>query len=52
MRFAVAVKKFFGMKDGQTLQDFVAEVRGLTPADRAEMAPQLSVALGEEVTAE
>ncbi len=29
-----ALKDYFGMRDGQNLQDFAAECRALTPADK------------------
>lgn len=48
--FATACKKFFGLREGQSLLQFAQEVRGLTPADRAEMAPMLGAALGCTVT--
>jgi hypothetical protein len=34
--FIMACREFFGNKPGQTLQEFAAEVRALTPEDRAE----------------
>lgn len=52
MSFAVACKKFFGLLPEQTVGQFVAEVKALTPEDRREMAPLLSVELGEEVLSE
>lgn len=35
--FAGACKKFFGLKDGQTLAEFVGELKQLTDEDKAEM---------------
>jgi hypothetical protein len=49
MKFAPACKLFFGLQEGQGLKDFMAEIRGLTAEDRAEMAPLLSEALGRTV---
>jgi hypothetical protein len=50
--FAVACKKFFGLLSGQGIGAFVADIRNLTKEDRTEMAPLLSAALGEDVSAE
>lgn len=49
--FIVACKEFFGFKPDQTLLGFKEEVAQLTPADRAELAPMLSKALGKNVSA-
>lgn len=35
--FIAACREFFGLKDGQTLQQFAQEIRELTPDDKAEM---------------
>ena len=35
--FVVACKQFFGLLPGQTLQQFAAELRQLTPGDKAEL---------------
>lgn len=35
--FAGACKKFFGLKQGETLQEFVAELKALTAEDKEEM---------------
>lgn len=35
--FIMACREFFGLKTGQTLQEFAAEVRALEPKDRADM---------------
>lgn len=32
--FLASMKHFFGYKDGQTLSEFSAEMKALTPADR------------------
>ena len=47
--FMVACKEYFGVTPGQSLMEFKKEVDQLTPTDRAELAPLLSVQLGEEV---
>jgi len=35
--FIMACRDFFGMKQGQTLQEFATEVKQLTPEDRKDM---------------
>lgn len=35
--FVMACNKFFGRKEGQTLQDFNQELKALTPKDRADL---------------
>ena len=37
MTFIQACRTFFGMLPGETLQQFVAEMRALTPEDKAEL---------------
>lgn len=49
LKFVTACRKFFGMKSGETLTEFMAEVKALTPEDRKELAELLSVELNEEV---
>lgn len=49
LTFPQACKKFFGQREGQSPMDFLKEVKELTPADRAELAPLLATALKEEV---
>lgn len=49
--FVVCLKKFFGTKPHQTLKEFVAEVKELTPKDREELAGMLEKE-GYEVDAE
>lgn len=44
--FTSACKEFFRLKEEQTLIQFAAELKQLTPEDKAEMAPLLAVALG------
>lgn len=39
--FVVCLKKFFGLKPHQTLKEFVAEVKLLTPKDREELTGML-----------
>ena len=50
--FAAGAKRFFGLKKGQTVGEFAAELKQLTPKDRADLAPELSRALGVEVVPE
>ena len=49
--FVVCLKKFFGLKPHQTLKEFVAEVKQLTPKDREELTEMLEKE-GYEVDAE
>lgn len=35
--WAGACREYFGLKTGQTLQEFVAELKQLTEADKAEL---------------
>lgn len=37
MSFTAACKEFFGFKEGQSLQDFMAETKQLTAEDKAEI---------------
>jgi len=37
LTFISACRKFFGIKDGQTLQQFAAEIRELTPQYKADL---------------
>lgn len=39
--FTAACKEFFGMKPGQSLQDFGKELKGLTYEDKKEIAEGL-----------
>jgi len=39
--FVVCMKKFFGLRDRQTLKEFVEEVKQLTPKDREELTEML-----------
>lgn len=48
MGFTIASRKFFGLKDGETLNEFIAEVRALTDKDREEMAPLIAKEIGVE----
>ena len=41
MSFIMAVQKFFGRKEGQTLKELVAEAKKLTDDDKAELTPLL-----------
>jgi len=49
MTFMAACKNFFGFKPGQTLSEFSAEIKALTPADRAELTPGLETALNVKI---
>jgi hypothetical protein len=49
MKFVVAIKRFFGTREGKGVKDLAAEIRALSPKDTAELAPMLSEALGEPV---
>lgn len=35
--FMMACREFFGAKQGQSLQEFAAEIRALTPKDRNDL---------------
>ena len=50
--FAAAVGRFFGLKEGQKVGELAAEIKQFTPKDRADLAPELSTALGVEVVPE
>ena len=47
--FIVACREFFGLKTGQTLQEFAAEIRQLTPGDKAELV-ELFKTVGYDAT--
>ena len=49
LSFAIACKRFFGTKEGQTLKDFAEELKTLTPSDRDELAALLAVELEDIV---
>jgi hypothetical protein len=49
MSFVTACHTYFGRKPGQSLGEFGAELKALTPQDRRELVPLLSVELGTEV---
>lgn len=49
MKFIVACKKFFGLKEDQKLGQFVSEIKKLTTEDKKELAPLLGKELKEEV---
>ena len=46
MTFAVAMKQYFGIKEGQTLKDFQDEIRKLTVKDREDFTGWLEKELG------
>lgn len=50
LSFTQACHKYFSPKKNQKLFEFQAEIKALTEADRNELAPLLSVELGEPVT--
>jgi len=47
--FVAACAQYFGRKEGQTLSEFQKECNQLTPKDKAELAPLLAKAIGEDV---
>ena len=49
--FIICLKKFMGLKPHQTLKEFVAEVKQLSPKDREELTEMLKK-VGYEVDAE
>jgi hypothetical protein len=49
LSFTVAVSRYFGRKEGETLSEFQNEIRQLTPKDKEELKPMLAEALGEPV---
>ena len=49
MSFVVACRNFFGQKPGQSLTEFQAELKALTPQDRREIAEGLSKELQRDV---
>jgi len=49
MSFTAACKDFFGYKPGQTLSEFMNEVRALTPEDKAYFT-KLFPSVGYEIT--
>lgn len=46
--FVMAMREFFGFKEGQTLSQFSEELKALTPEDRAFFARELKT-VGYEV---
>lgn len=42
----VVFRDYFGLQPGQTLQQFVAEVKALSPEDRAELLTGAALELG------
>ena len=49
IKFAAACMRFFGKKDGETIQQFAGEIKQLTPTDKAEIKPMLEKELGVEI---
>ena len=50
MGFTKAARDYFGLKEGQKLTDFAAELKQLSYEDKVELAPLLSEELGLTVT--
>lgn len=50
MTGAVILKKYFGLKSGQKLQEFAAEIRTLTPEDKDELVRLAAKELSVEVS--
>lgn len=48
MAFIAACKDFFGYKPGQTLQEFSAEIKALTPKDREDLIKEFKT-VGYEI---
>jgi hypothetical protein len=48
----VALKDFFGMKPGETLQEFLAEIRALSPEEKHNLAMLACQELGYELKVE
>lgn len=46
---AVVLQDYFGRKEGQNLQDFMAEVKKLDPKDKSELATLAAKELGYTV---
>lgn len=46
---AVALKSFFGMKEGQTLQGFLAEIKELSEEERLNLAKLVCEEMGWEL---
>ena len=49
MKAITAMKKFFGLKPGQSLKDFSAEVKELTAEDKRELAELACAEMGVEL---
>lgn len=50
MTGAVILKKYFGLKPNQKLQEFAAEIRALTPEAKDELVRLAAEELGVEVS--
>ena len=46
----IVLKTYFGIKEGQTLTDFMAEVKKLTPEQKDELVALAAKELGVTVT--
>lgn len=49
MSFVSAMKDYFGLKEGQSLNEFAQELRNLSPADKAWFQTNLAT-VGYEIT--
>jgi hypothetical protein len=45
----VILREFFGIKHGQTLKDFVEEIKALTEADKQELVTAICAQTGDTV---
>lgn len=52
MGFRAAAKRVFGLKDGQRVTEFAAELKQLTRKDREQLAAEFSRVLGVKVKPE
>ncbi len=52
MTLVMAINKYFGKKEGQTLKDFATEFQALTPKDKTDLCDMLSKELNTTVTLE
>lgn len=46
---AASIMEYFGRKEGQTLQEFMGEIRALSPESKTELAVGAAKELGWEV---
>lgn len=50
MSFIAACKDYFGMKEGQTLSDFMTEIKALTTQDREDLKKEFA-RIGYQISA-